>query len=187
MLAHPAKVWLVHTDLDAADGYGAKMSPRNQSVPLPESKHHVINAANPRSAFYDGIEHWLHVCRRAADDAKDFGRCRLMFERLAQFCVALLDLLEQPDILDSNHGLVGESFEPVYLLLRKWTNFRAPDNYRPNRNSFSKHRRGKNRATPTNLLTGLRLDEFCFQLCRKIMDVDCFSVEKCSSRRCAPG
>ena len=34
MLAHPAKLWLINTDLDAAtDGYGTKMSPRNHTFP----------------------------------------------------------------------------------------------------------------------------------------------------------
>ena len=30
MLAHPANCWFINTDLDAASGYGAEMSPRNQ-------------------------------------------------------------------------------------------------------------------------------------------------------------
>ena len=33
MLAHPAKLWLINTDLDAANGHGTKMSPRNIAVP----------------------------------------------------------------------------------------------------------------------------------------------------------
>ena len=33
-----------------------------------------------------------------------------MLQRLAQFCVALLDLLEQPHILDGDHGLVRKGF-----------------------------------------------------------------------------
>ena len=96
MLAHPAKLWLINTDLDAANGYGTKMSPRNHTVPLVESQHHVINPTNPRGALDDGIEDRLHVRRRAADDAEHLGRCRLMLQGLAQFCVALLEFLEQP-------------------------------------------------------------------------------------------
>ena len=56
MLAHPAKVWRINTDLDAANGYRTKMSPRNHSVALTESQHHVINPANPRGALDDGVE-----------------------------------------------------------------------------------------------------------------------------------
>ncbi len=56
------------------------MSPRNHSVALAESQHHVINPTNPRRALDDGVEHRLHVRRRAADDAEHLGRCRLMLQ-----------------------------------------------------------------------------------------------------------
>ena len=65
------------------------MSPRNHIVSLVESQQHVINPANPRGALDDGVEHRLHVRRRAADDAEHLGRCRLMLQGLAQFRVAL--------------------------------------------------------------------------------------------------
>ena len=89
MLAHPAILWLINTDFDACNGYGTKMSPRNHSVTLVESQHHVINPTNPGGALDDGVEHRLHVSRRAADDAEHLGRRRLMLQGLAQFCVAL--------------------------------------------------------------------------------------------------
>ena len=79
--------------------------------PSMKSQHHVIDPANPRGALDDGVEHRLHVRRRAADDAEHLGRCRLMLQRLAQFCVALLDFFEQPHVLDGDHRLVGEGFE----------------------------------------------------------------------------
>ena len=91
MLAHPAKLWLINTDLDAANGYGTKMSPRNQSVTLAEPQQHVINPANPSGALDDGIEHRLHVRRRAADDAEHLGRCRLMLQGLAICVLGILN------------------------------------------------------------------------------------------------
>ena len=111
MLAHPAKMWLINTDLDAANGYGAKMSPRTMHVPLLKSQHYVIDPTNPRGALDDGVEHRLHVRRRAADDAEHLGRCRLMLQRLAQFCVALAEFFEQSHVFDGNYGLIGESLE----------------------------------------------------------------------------
>ena len=87
------------------------MSPRNHSVPLAQPQHHIIDPTNPRRALDDGVEHRLHVRRRAADDAEHFGRRRLMLQRLAQFCVALLDFFEQPHVLDGDDGLVGEGFQ----------------------------------------------------------------------------
>ena len=101
------------------------MSPRNHSVPLAESQYHVIDPANPRGALDDGVEHRLHVGRRAADDAEHLGRCRLMLQGLAQFCVALAEFFEQAHVLDGDHGLVGEGFEERDLFVCERTDFRA--------------------------------------------------------------
>ena len=83
------------------------------------SRRYVVNTTNPGGALDDGIEHRLHVRRRAADDAEHLGRRRLMLQRLAQFRVALLQFFEQPDVLDSDDGLVGESFEKRNLFVGK--------------------------------------------------------------------
>ena len=111
MRAHPGKPWVVNIDLGAASGYGTKMSPHNHHVPLPESQHHVINPTNPSGALDDGVEYRLHIGRRAADDAEHLGGCRLIFQRLTQFCVALLDLFKQADVFDGDDRLSGEGFE----------------------------------------------------------------------------
>ena len=118
MLANPAKLWLINTDLDAAKvGYGTKMSPQNHRVPFVESQHHVIDPTNPRGALDDGVEDRLHVRGRAADDAEHLGRCRLMLQRLAQFRVALLEFLEQPDVLNGDDGLIGKGFKKLDLFV----------------------------------------------------------------------
>ena len=121
VLAHPAKRWLINADFFAASRceYGTKMSPRNHSVSLAESQQHVINPTNPSGALDDGVEDRLHVRRRAADDAEHLGRCRLMLQGLAQFCVALLQFFEQPHVLDRDHRLIGEGFEESDLLVSK--------------------------------------------------------------------
>ena len=92
------------------------MRPREPAVPFAESQYHVINAANLRRALDYGVEDRLHVRRRAADDAEHLGRCRLMLQGLAQFRVALLDFLEQPDVFDGDHGLIGEGFQETICL-----------------------------------------------------------------------
>src|SRR5262249_11246023 len=89
VLAYPANVWLICTDLAAENGHGTKMSPRNPTVPLVESQHHVINPANPSGALHDGVEHRLHVCGRSADDAEHFGGCPLMVPGPTPFGVTL--------------------------------------------------------------------------------------------------
>ena len=48
MLANPAHMWLVHTDLDAANRYRTKMSSRNQSVQLAQSQISSFSAGESR-------------------------------------------------------------------------------------------------------------------------------------------
>ncbi len=93
------------------------MRPRNHSISLAESEQHVINSTNPRRALDYGVEHRLHVRRRAADDAEHLGCRRLMLQGFPQFCIALLEFLEQPDVLDGDHGLIGEGFQQLDLPL----------------------------------------------------------------------
>src|SRR5262245_53252878 len=98
-------LWRISTDLFTSNGYryGTNMSPQNQTVPLAESQHQVINPANPRGALNDSIEHRLHVGRRAADDAKNLRCCRLMLQRLAQFRVGAFEFC----------GLVSDFFKEI--------------------------------------------------------------------------
>ena len=101
------------------------MSPRNHAVTLVKSQHYVIDSTNPGCALDDGIEHRLHVRRRAADDAEHFGRCRLMLQGFTQFRVALLQFFKQPNVLNGNDSLVGEGLESAICLSEKgWTSVR---------------------------------------------------------------
>src|SRR5215467_7892798 len=68
---------------------------------------------------------------------RDLRRCRLMLQRFAQFRVALLQLFEQPHVLDGNDRLASESFEQYNMSVRKWTHFDASDVDHANRRSFS--------------------------------------------------
>src|SRR5262249_8671343 len=120
MLEHPTNMWRIDTDLNAVRVHETKMSHRNQSVIFIESQHNVVNPTNSRGAFDDGIEDRLNVRGRAADDAQHLGGRRLMLQGLSQFCIALLDLLKQPHVLDGDHRLVREGFEERYLLFGEW-------------------------------------------------------------------
>ena len=93
------------------------MSPQNHSAPLVESQQHVINPANPRRALDDSVKDRLHVSGRAADDAEHLGGRCLMLQGLAQFRVALAEFFEQSDVLDGDHGLVGEGFQKLDLFI----------------------------------------------------------------------
>src|SRR5215510_3923923 len=102
MVPHPGILWFINTDLGATYGYRAKVSPPNHKLIIKpagerllerccaESQSYIINPTNPCGAFDNCVEDWLHVRRRSTDDSEHLGRCRLMLQRLAQFCVALL-------------------------------------------------------------------------------------------------
>ncbi len=137
-LAHPAtSVATVDTDLDAANGYRTKVSAASKQISHRRAQHHVIDPTNPRGALDDGVEHRLHVRRRAADDAEHLGRRRLMLQRLAQFRVALAEFLEQAHVLDGDHGLVGEGFKQFDLLVGERTNLHTSNDDRPKRNTLA--------------------------------------------------
>src|SRR5215467_14274824 len=101
------------------------MRPHNHSVSLAESECRVIDSTNAGGALHDCIEHWLHVGRRAADDAEHFGRCSLMLQGLAQFSVSFLQFFEQTNILNRNYCLIGKRFEQLNLSLGERTNLCA--------------------------------------------------------------
>ena len=50
---------------------------------------------------------------------KNFTRRRLLLQRFGDFTIALLQFFEQPDVLDGDHGLVGEGLEVADLRLRE--------------------------------------------------------------------
>src|SRR5262249_54957244 len=103
--------------------------------------------AQAHRASSDGIEYWLYVGRRAADDAKDLARGSLLIERLGhlrmrlrQRLVLLLELLEQPHVLDGNHSLGGEDLQKLDLSLGKASGLGARDGDRPDGDALTQHR-----------------------------------------------
>src|SRR5215467_10100410 len=103
------------------------MPARNHYVSLAEPQHHVINPTNPCGALDDGVEHRLHVGGGAADDAEHLSGCCLMLQGFTQFCISLLDLLEQPHVFDRDHRLIGEGSEESNLFFGKRPNFGSAD------------------------------------------------------------
>ena len=76
---------------------------RQVTYAVDEAKNRGREAANqPVSAGRDGLEYRLHIRRRTGDDLQDFGGSGLPFQRLP-------GLVEQPRVLDGDHGLVGEA------------------------------------------------------------------------------
>src|SRR5215470_4516136 len=82
VVAHPTKPWFINTDLFALNGYRyrTEMRPRNEIVALTKSQPQVIDAANPRRALHDGVEHRLHIRGRPADNNEHLRGCCLMLQ-----------------------------------------------------------------------------------------------------------
>ena len=79
----------------------------------------VERLAQASGALRHGVEHGLDVGRRARDDAQDLACRRLLLQRLGQVAVARLQFLEQADVLDRDHRLVGERLEQRHLPARR--------------------------------------------------------------------
>jgi hypothetical protein len=62
---------------------------------------------------------------------------------LAQFCVALLQFLEQSYVLDGDNRLIGKSFEKSDLLVCEWIGYSTSNKNGPNRNLFAQEWHGK--------------------------------------------
>ena len=80
--------------------------------------------AQPHHAVRDRLEDRLHVRWRTANDPQDLACGRLLLQRLGhprmrlgEGFVLLLQLSEQPHVLDRDDGLVGERFEQRRLLV----------------------------------------------------------------------
>src|SRR4029450_12987459 len=117
MFTHPVKSWIVTADLDANMRNWTKMSACNHSAVFAKAQYHIVDPTNPGGTLDNGVEDRLHIGGGAADDAEHLGRCGLMFQGFAQFCVALLQFFEQADVLDGDDRLRGKGLEKGNLLI----------------------------------------------------------------------
>ena len=92
------------------------------------------------SIFDDCIEDRLHIGWGAADHAKNLARGRLLFQGFGQLFVAILQFLQQADILDRYYRLVGKGCQQFNLLFGERLDF-APSDYNPSKEvAFSEQR-----------------------------------------------
>src|SRR5262245_19379130 len=153
------------------------MGPQNHNAALVEPQHHVINSTNTGSALNNGVKNRLHVRGRAADDAEHLGCCRLMLQRLSQFCIAFLDLLKQSHVLDSDHCLRSEGIEKSDLLVGEGSNLDSPHQNDTQRNSLTEQRSRKHRSIAESLLEILAHWELALVERPDIADMDRLPVD----------
>src|SRR6266496_3907890 len=72
------------------------------AVPFDESNLGVSCLAESGGVLSNGVQHRLNIRWRAGDHAQDLARRRLLLQRLFEF-------LEQPNVLNSDDCLIGES------------------------------------------------------------------------------
>ena len=88
--------------------------------------HRRLAAKQPLGALDNRLEYRLHVGRRTGDHLQDVGGRGLPLQRL-------LRLVEQPRVLDGDHGLIGEALEYRNLVFRERAHFL------PTRNDATEH------------------------------------------------
>src|SRR5262245_25057196 len=94
------------------------------AVGAPNSR--VAGIAQARSVFSHGVQHRLDVRRRAGDHAQDLAGPGLL-------CETLLQLVEQPHVLDGDDSLVGKGFEQLDLHRSEWANVDTTRGQRANK------------------------------------------------------
>src|SRR5262249_31548745 len=95
----------------------------------------TVSAGELNSMAHDGAEHHLEIESRA--DCLAYFAERFEFaNRLRQFARSRLKFLEQSDVLDGNHCLIGEGFKQFYLSFRKWPDFSSANKNRTDGDTF---------------------------------------------------
>src|SRR6266705_3322788 len=83
--------------------------------------------ADAHGVLQHSVEDRTQLARRTADDAQ-YLRCRgLLLQRLTEIGSTLVQLIEQPRVLDGNHGLCGEVLQQSNLFVGKGADFQAID------------------------------------------------------------
>src|SRR5262245_61076922 len=100
-----------------------------------------------------------------------------MLQSLPQLCVALLQFLKQPHVLDSDDSLIGESLEQRDLLLRERTDFCTTNCDTPNGPALPQQWRYKHGSSTSNLLRYPSIRIFRFDLPQYVVYVDRLTVE----------
>jgi len=103
--------------------------------------HRVVGVAQPRSIFRHRVQYRLDVGRRAGNNTEDFTGSSLLLQRFLKF-------LEQTDIFNRDHSLIGEGFQQSDLLFCKRTEFKSAKVDDTHRSAFAYQWNSQNRSVP---------------------------------------
>src|SRR5262245_13593531 len=113
----------------------------------------------------DRVERGLDICWRTRNHTKNLGGCRLplqglayLYMRLGERPILLLQLLEQPNVLDGDDRLVSKGLEQGDLLVGKWTDLGTANGDRPDGHPFLHQGNGHDSSVSqsTGMLTAFR-------------------------------
>src|SRR5262249_26679596 len=109
----------------------------------------------PPGMLGDRVEHALDIRGGAGNDSEDLTRRRLLIQGLAylgvglgECVVLLLELGEQPHVLDGDDGLVGKGLEECDLLVGKRKRLFSTKQDHTQGGPFTKERDAEDRAMP---------------------------------------
>src|SRR5262245_25134778 len=112
-----------------------------------------IGAAKSSSVFDERLKHRLKIEGGSADHLKDLACRSLLFQGFSEIAVTFLQFLEQPHILDSDYGLVGEGRDQLNLLICERPDRLSPDHDHSNGDTFPEHGSSKYGPEPTDFLS----------------------------------
>ena len=96
---------------------------------------------------------------------------------------ALLDLFEQPHVLDGDHSLIGKSFKQFDLFICEGKHLRTANIDRTNGHTFTKQRGDEHRACSGEPLAFIRFRVFSFDFCCQVVNMGRFPVDYRSTHR----
>jgi hypothetical protein len=149
--------------------------PISEDVPIANADRPARAADQRHCGSHQRIEHSLQIERRAADDFQHVGGRGLLLQGLLRF-------VEEPDIVDGDDGLIGESLEQFDLPVCERARLFARDVDGADRLAVAKHRHRQRAPKP-------RIDEWCRRIFRvggEIGDMRHGAVEDRSTRHDAP-
>src|SRR5215813_11109857 len=95
------------------------------SFPINTANDSVRRLAKSCGVFRDRIQNRLDIRRRAGDNSQDLACRGLLLQRFGELAISILQLSEQPNVLDRDHRLICEGFYQGDLAVRKLPRLRT--------------------------------------------------------------
>ena len=139
----------------------------------------IVSLTQLAGTFGDRVQDRANIGRRGGDHLEDVGATRLGSQSLLQIAGPGLHLIEQPDVFDGDHRLVGESGYKLDLLVREPPHRFPGQHDNADRIPFS-HQRDAKYGTIVSPRT--LFDVTVFGIGVNIDNLDRFSLEHGSSK-----